>query len=420
MLDGPVRGYCAERCSLQLLYLLVEELTTAQDREAQCPLTRSQTMGDAGQGPARATRAADHIERLADLCRDLGASPRGQGVAAALGQQAEPAEPAAQRRDQSRVVLVPVGGPVQVLQPHAIVSGGGQHRIERQVLFPPDDADGGEPVVVARRRGGADVVGVRPAEGEQDLVALISRCLEVVLQLPPLIARDVSVDQVVAFQEQPKPSPGQTVIVQFLQRGRSRSSIGTTGARDHIQPPYSFAFPFAFAGGATVRRSGFGARLHLPPVVLTGCAAVVVARVAGPGVGQEGVKGGGAGGDLRGPPSRPLLHFSAGERANYDEGVRIVPDGWWLGRAGDVRAVCGYAGAAPAMSGAAFRVSGSPIGRCIPAGSGGIQLCACRPVRRRALVWPSARESILRCQFGRAGRVVLPPRRTLLARPLPR
>src|SRR6266496_2763504 len=216
----------------------------------------------------------------------------------------------------------------------------------------------------------------------------------------------------------------------------SRSSIGTTGARDHIQPPYSFAFPFAFAGGATVRRSGFGARLHLPPVVLTGCAAVVVARVAGPGVGQGGGRGGGKGGgrggrppgETRGsgercprwPPSRPLLHFSAGERANYDEGVRIVPDGWWLGRAGDVRAVCGYAGAAPAMSGAAFRVSGSPIGRCIPAGSGGIQLCACRPVRRRALVWPSARESILRCQFGRAGRVVLPPRRTLLARSLPR
>src|SRR6266542_2557709 len=80
----------------------------------------------------------------------------------------------------------------------------------------------------------------------------------------------------------------------------SRSSIGTTGARDHIQPPYSFAFPFAFAGGATVRRSGFGARLHLPPVVWAGGGAGGGPGGGGPGGGGGGGRGGGVGGDLGG------------------------------------------------------------------------------------------------------------------------
>jgi len=54
-----------------------------------------------------------------------------------------------------------------------------------------DHTDCGEPEMVAGGGGRANVVGVRAAEGQQRAVALFRRRGEVVLQLPPLVPRQL-------------------------------------------------------------------------------------------------------------------------------------------------------------------------------------------------------------------------------------
>jgi hypothetical protein len=86
------------------------------------------------------------------------------------------------------------------------------------VLFPADHPDGGEAEVVPGRGDGPDVVGVRAAEGQERVVTLLFSGGEVVLQLAPLVARDVGVDEVVALEVEPDSGGRQPLIDQLRQR----------------------------------------------------------------------------------------------------------------------------------------------------------------------------------------------------------
>src|SRR5262249_55206018 len=71
---------------------------------------------------------------------------------------------------------------------------------------------GGRAAVVACRRRRTDVVGVGTAKGEQGLLVLLRSCNEVVLQLAPLVPRDLRMNQVVPLEEQPEAQAREPLI----------------------------------------------------------------------------------------------------------------------------------------------------------------------------------------------------------------
>jgi hypothetical protein len=71
------------------------------------------------------------------------------------------------------------------------------------VLLAADDADRPEPEDAPGGRRRADVVGVGAAERQQGVVPLLGGGLEVVLELAPLVPRELRVDQVVPLEEEP-------------------------------------------------------------------------------------------------------------------------------------------------------------------------------------------------------------------------
>ncbi len=68
--------------------------------------------------------------------------------------------------------------------------------------------------------GGTDVVRVGTTVGQQRAMSRAFRLNEVVLELPPLVPRDIGIDQVVSLEEKPDPSPGEALVAEFLHRGR--------------------------------------------------------------------------------------------------------------------------------------------------------------------------------------------------------
>jgi hypothetical protein len=86
------------------------------------------------------------------------------------------------------------------------------------VLFAADDPDCREPEVVAGRSGGADVVGVGPAEGQQRVMAKVGGRRKVELELPPLVAGEFRMDQIVTLEVQVDPSARQKVVDELLDR----------------------------------------------------------------------------------------------------------------------------------------------------------------------------------------------------------
>lgn len=70
------------------------------------------------------------------------------------------------------------------------------------------------------RSGSADVIGIRPAEREQGLMPLLRGGCQVVLQLPPLVARQVGMDQVIPLQPEPHVAPANPLIAQLDERRR--------------------------------------------------------------------------------------------------------------------------------------------------------------------------------------------------------
>src|SRR5215218_7623734 len=86
------------------------------------------------------------------------------------------------------------------------------------MLFASNHTDGREPKVIAGRRSGADVVGVGAAEREKGVMAQVGGGRDVVLQLPPFVARNLRMDQVIALEVQADAVAGQNGVVQLLDR----------------------------------------------------------------------------------------------------------------------------------------------------------------------------------------------------------
>lgn len=191
-LDAPVRGQVR---TLQPGDLVVEELPALEHGESQCPPRRAK--GQTGEGPAGAHRAADQVVRLGDLQGEFRAALDAQGIGSALGEQVE--VPVGQR-------FGPVGRAVEIAELHAPRAREGERAVERQMLLAPDQADRGEAEDPAGGGRGPDVVGVAPAERDQRVVPLRPGFGEVVLELAPLVARQLGMDQVVAFEEQLDPA----------------------------------------------------------------------------------------------------------------------------------------------------------------------------------------------------------------------
>jgi hypothetical protein len=68
------------------------------------------------------------------------------------------------------------------------------------------------------RQQGAVPADIDPAEREQDVVTLSPGASQVVLELAPLVSRDLRADQVVAFEVEAHPGPGEPAVGQLFQR----------------------------------------------------------------------------------------------------------------------------------------------------------------------------------------------------------
>jgi hypothetical protein len=98
-------------------------------------------------------------------------------------------------------LLGAIGRPIEVGKCHASVHGIGKGWVQRQVLFSADDADGCEPEVVTCGGRGANVVRVRSAERQQRPGATFRCRTKVVLQLSPLVAWHLGMDQIIPLQK---------------------------------------------------------------------------------------------------------------------------------------------------------------------------------------------------------------------------
>src|SRR3954469_3173157 len=94
------------------------------------------------------------------------------------------------------------------------------------MLLSADHADRREPARVARCCGGANVVRVGPAEGQQQLMVLFLRRREVVPQLAPLVTGNRRMIRSSLFRYSVVPSPGR------LSPFKASTGDGSWGAQD--------------------------------------------------------------------------------------------------------------------------------------------------------------------------------------------
>ena len=137
-----------------------------------------------------------------------------------------------------RLGLAAVRRPVDEVQPHAVGRAAGQGRVEGAVgqFLAADHADGGQAQEAARGGGGAQVVGVGAAEGEQRAAgrrragsgpACATCC------------RQLRMDQVVPLEQQPDAVAGEALVRDLLERGgqpgvQGRGGVGGGGLAGHV------------------------------------------------------------------------------------------------------------------------------------------------------------------------------------------
>src|SRR5690606_20973899 len=160
-----------------------------------------QTCDEAGKRSACSHRARHIVEGDVNLGDRLGAATHREAVGATLRQEVEVTELGSEGGDDVLVVLTTVAGAIQVAQGHPAGDRVTEHVVEGQALLATDDPDRAEPEKPTSGGDGVDVVGVRPAEGEDDVVASAASCRQVWGELAPLIAGDRRMDQIVAFDQ---------------------------------------------------------------------------------------------------------------------------------------------------------------------------------------------------------------------------
>lgn len=109
--------------------------------------------------------------------------------------------------------------PVYVLQLHPACAGEGQCRVEFRGGFAANNADGFQAGIVTGCRRGIEVIGPGAAKSQQRVVIGLSGLNQVVLEFAPLVATELRVQQVVAFNPQADAGIIQQRTVQRLQRG---------------------------------------------------------------------------------------------------------------------------------------------------------------------------------------------------------
>jgi hypothetical protein len=180
-------------------------------------------------GPAGTT---DHIEVNVNLSGNFRTTTNSECIASPLGQQVELAEPLTQRRQHVGIVLATVSWPVKIGKRHTMTSSERERVVQWQVLFASDHPDGLETEVAPGGGRRTDVVRVRAAERQQRVGALPGRLPEVELELPPLVPRNVRVNEIVTLEIQPHPIPCYA-LVHDLHHWRRQSQPQARASRRH-------------------------------------------------------------------------------------------------------------------------------------------------------------------------------------------
>lgn len=221
-LQRPLLGGLAV-FALEAAHLVGEEGRALEDGEAERVRAGPQAERQAREGAAGPDRAAQVVVGLGDLGGGLRAAPDGEGVRAAFRQHVEPT---------GRHGLVPVCRAGHVPELHALGRRVLEDGVERAVLLAPDDPHRAEAVTASGGGRRPDVVGVRAAERQERVVALGGGLGEVVLELPPLVARDVRVDEIVTFDQQPDAAEPLVLDGHERRRRRLRQEPGRDGHQD--------------------------------------------------------------------------------------------------------------------------------------------------------------------------------------------
>lgn len=188
VVQGPVAAAGAEGFLLETLYAGRQE-TALEDRYSQRPLARAQSGGQPGEGASGAAGDGDHVGPAVQFLAECPASSYRECVAAALGDDVGVlrARRPQQRGQRLGLGLAAVRRSVDEVEAHPVGRAAGEGGVQGAVgeFVAADHAHRGQAEEAARGGRGAQVVGVRAAEGEQTAAG---RGREVRRELAPLVA----------------------------------------------------------------------------------------------------------------------------------------------------------------------------------------------------------------------------------------